>query len=150
MKKNKIIQLLFFGFILLLNAVSQKGYSQFKIPEKPTFQTSVYDYANLLQANQKAQLEEKLIKYSDSTSTQIVIITVDKIDGEDIGILTPRWAQEWGIGDKKLDNGILILIAKTERKIWIAPGYGVEDRLVAGINGEIIRKIIRPEFKKGN
>lgn len=149
MKKNKIIQLLFFGFILLLNAVSQKGYSQFKIPEKPTFQTSVYDYANLLQANQKAQLEEKLIKYSDSTSTQIVIITVDKIDGEDIGILTPRWAQEWGIGDKKFDNGILILIAKTERKIWIAPGYGVEDRLVAGINGEIIRNSIRPEFKNG-
>ena len=150
MKKNIIIQTLLFSVFLLLNLGMQKGFAQFKIPKKPTFQTSVYDYANLLQADEKAQLEEKLIKYSDSTTTQIVIITVDKIDGEDIGILTPRWAQQWGIGDKKLDNGILILVAKTERKMWIAPGYGVEDRLVAGINGEIIRKIIRPEFKKGN
>lgn len=149
MKKNKIIQILLFGCLLFLNFNPQNGFAQFKIPEKPSFQTSVYDYANLLQADEKQQLEDKLIKYSDSTSTQIVVITVDKIDGEDIGILAPRWAQLWGIGDKKLDNGILILVAKTERKMWIAPGYGVEDRLVAGINGEIIRKIIRPEFKTG-
>ena len=150
MKKNKIVQIIFFAVVLIVNMMPQKAFSQFKIPEKPSFQTSVYDYANLLQPNEKAQLEEKLIQYSDSTTTQIVVITVEKIDGEDIGILTPRWAQAWGIGDKKLDNGILILIAKTERKIWIAPGYGVEDRLVAGINGEIIRQVIRPEFKTGN
>ena len=150
MKNSKLIQTVLFSVLLLVYLVPQNTFSQFKIPEKPSFQTAVYDYANLLQADEKAQLEDKLIKYSDSTTTQIVVITVDKIDGEDIGILTPRWAQLWGIGDKKLDNGILILVAKTERKIWIAPGYGVEDRLVAGINGEIIRKIIRPEFKAGN
>ena len=145
--KNKLH--VFIGSIVLL-LFTINGFSQFKIPEKPTFQTSVYDYANLLQAHEKAQLEEKLIRYSDSTTTQIVVITVDKIDGQDIGILTPRWAQTWGIGDKDKDNGILILVAKTERKLWIAPGYGVEDRLVAGINGEIIRKIIMPQFKAGN
>ena len=145
--KNKLH--VFIGSIVLL-LFTINGFSQFKIPEKPTFQTSVYDYANLLQAQEKAQLEEKLIRYSDSTTTQIVVITVDEINGEDIGILTPRWAQTWGIGDKDKDNGILILVAKTERKLWIAPGYGVEDRLVAGINGEIIRKIIKPQFKAGN
>ena len=150
MKKNKIVQILFFTIAFVLSVLPQQGFSQFKIPEKPSFQTSVYDYANLLQANEKSQLEEKLVKYSDSTTTQIVVITIEKIDGEDIGILTPRWAELWGIGDKKLDNGILILVAKAERKIWIAPGYGVEDRLVAGINGEIIRQVIRPEFKTGN
>jgi uncharacterized protein len=125
-------------------------FSQFTVPKKPNFQTSVYDYANVLSANEKAQLEEKLIKYSDSTTTQIVFISTETINNEDIGILTPRWAQEWGIGDAKKDNGILILLAKQERKIYIAPGYGVEDRLVAGINGEIIRKIIIPEFKAGS
>ncbi|WP_396155298.1 TPM domain-containing protein [Flavobacterium sp.] len=125
-------------------------FAQFDIPKKPDFQTSVYDYANLLSAEEKTQLEEKLIRYSDSTSTQIVVATVPTINGEDIGILTPKWAQEWGIGQAKEDNGVFILVAQKERKIWISPGYGLEDRLTAGIGGEITRNIIIPEFKAGS
>jgi uncharacterized protein len=140
----------FLNSILIFLLGTTFAFSQFTVPKKPDFQTSVYDYANVLSANEKAQLEEKLIKYSDSTTTQIVFISTETINNEDIGILTPRWAQEWGIGDAKKDNGILILLAKQERKIYIAPGYGVEDRLVAGINGEIIRNIIIPEFKAGS
>ncbi|WP_418262177.1 TPM domain-containing protein [Flavobacterium faecale] len=125
--------------------------AQFTIPEIPKFQTSVYDYANVLSSTEKAQLEEKLIRYSDSTTTQIVIITIESLKGEDIGILTPKWAHQWGIGGtKKDDNGVLILLAKAERKIWISPGYGLEDRLTAGIGGEITRNIIIPEFKAGS
>lgn len=135
---------------LVLFLICQLGFAQFDIPKKPDFQTSVYDYANLLDAGQKKQLEEKLIRYSDSTTTQIVVVTVDNINGEDIGILAPKWGHQWGIGQAKEDNGVFILLAKEERKIWIAPGYGVEDRLVAGINGEIIRNVIIPEFKKGD
>jgi uncharacterized protein len=130
---------------------TQIGFAQFTIPEKPKFQTSVYDYANVLSPTEKTQLEEKLIRYSDSTTTQIVIITIESLKGEDIGILTPKWAQEWGIGgSSKNDNGVLILLAKAEKKIWIAPGYGLEDRLTAGIGGEISRNIIIPEFKAGS
>jgi uncharacterized protein len=125
--------------------------AQFTIPEKPSFQTSVYDYANVLSATEKSQLEEKLIRYSDSTSTQIVVITIESLKGEDIGILTPKWGQTWGIGgSEKNDNGVIILLAKAERKIWISPGYGLEDKLTAGIGGEIIRNIIIPEFKAGS
>ena len=65
-------------------------FAQYTIPEKPSFQTSVYDYANVLSASEKTQLEEKLIRYSDSTSTQIVVITIESLKGEDIGILTPK------------------------------------------------------------
>ena len=126
------------------------SFAQFEIPKKPDFQTSVYDYANLLSADEKTQLEEKLIRYSDSTSTQIIVATVTTINGEDIGILTPKWAQEWGIGQAKEDNGVFILVAQKERKIWISPGYGLEDRLTAGIGGEITRNIIVPEFKAGS
>jgi uncharacterized protein len=139
-----------FLLITVLFLVYQSGFAQFKIPQKPDFQTSVYDYAKLLNDSEKAQLEEKLIKYSDSTTTQIVVVTINTIDGEDIGILAPKWGHEWGIGQAKQDNGIFILLAKEERKIWIAPGYGVEDRLVAGITGEIVRNIIIPEFKAGS
>ncbi|KFF18820.1 TPM domain-containing protein [Flavobacterium hydatis] len=130
---------------------TQLGFAQFTIPEKPKFQTSVYDYANVLSPTEKAQLEEKLIRYSDSTTTQIVVITIESLKGEDIGILTPKWGQEWGIGGTaKDDNGVLILLAKAERKIWISPGYGLEDKLTAGIGGEITRNIIIPEFKAGS
>lgn len=146
-KKNTTIFLKLFICFL----ITQISLAQYTIPEKPTFQTSVYDYANILSATEKAQLEEKLIKYSDSTTTQIVIITIESLKNEDIGILTPKWAQQWGIGGTaKNDNGVLILLSKAERKIWISPGYGLEDRLTAGIGGEITRNIIIPEFKKGN
>lgn len=146
-KKNTTIFLMLFVCLLF----TQIGFAQFTIPEKPTLQTSVYDYANVLSATEKAQLEEKLIKYSDSTTTQIVIVTIETLKGEDIGILTPKWGQTWGIGGTaKEDNGVLILLAKAERKIWISAGYGLEDRLTAGIGGEITRNIIIPEFKAGS
>ncbi|MFY8180235.1 MAG: TPM domain-containing protein [Flavobacterium sp.] len=143
----RIVKFLLIASLLLLH---QLGFGQFTIPPKPDFQTSVYDYAKLLNASEKAALEDKLIKYSDSTTTQIVVVTVDNINGEDIGILTPKWGHEWGIGQAKQDNGVFILLAKEERKIWISPGYGVEDKLVAGITGDIVRKIIIPEFKAGS
>ena len=143
----KMTKLLIAVTFLLLH---QLGFAQFNIPEKPSFQTSVYDYANLLSATEKQQLEEKLIRYSDSTTTQIVVITIEDLKGEDIGILTPKWAHTWGIGQAKEDNGVLLLLSKNDRKIWIAPGYGVEDRLTAGITGELVRNIIIPEFKAGS
>jgi uncharacterized protein len=136
----------FFIAILFIQTV----FGQFTIPEKPKLQTSVYDYANLLSASQKSTLESKLISYSDSTSTQIVVATVETIKGEDIGVLTPKWAHKWGVGQAKEDNGVFILLANQEHKIWISPGYGVEDKLTAGTTGTIVRNIIIPEFKKGD
>jgi len=146
--KYKGVMKILWVFIALFSFLT--SFAQFEIPKKPDFQTSVYDYANLLSSDEKTQLEEKLIRYSDSTSTQIIVATVTTINGEDIGILTPKWAQEWGIGQAKEDNGVFILVAQKERKIWISPGYGLEDRLTAGIGGEITRNIIVPEFKAGS
>lgn len=140
---KKLILVVFFLSGIYANA-------QFTIQDKPSFQTSVYDYADVLNQLEEKELEKKLIRYSDSTSTQIVVISIDDLKGEDIGILTPKWAHQWGIGQAKEDNGILILLSKNDRKIWIAPGYGVEEKLTAGINGELIRNIIIPEFKSGS
>lgn len=131
--------------------VTTLSFAQYTIPEIPKFQTSVYDYANVLSAAEKSQLEEKLIKYSDSTTTQIVVITIESLKGEDVSLLATKWGQTWGIGGTaKDDNGVIILLAKAERKIAINPGYGLEDRLTAGTGGEIIRNIIIPEFKAGS
>ncbi len=143
----KVIQWMLLATLLLLHHI---GFAQFTIPPKPSDQTSVYDYANVLSTSERNSLKQKLLNFADSTSTQIVIITIEDLKGEDIGILTPKWGHEWGIGQEKEDNGVLILLAKNDRKIWISPGYGLEPQLTAGINGEIIRNIIIPEFKTGN
>ncbi|WP_223548662.1 YgcG family protein [Aestuariivivens sp. NBU2969] len=137
------------AFIFSLSSF-KSAFAQFEIPEKPDFQTSVYDYVDLLSASERNNLENKLIKYSDTTSTQIVVAIISTTKGENIGLLAPRWGHTWGVGQAKEDNGIFILLAKDDRKIWIAPGYGVEHKLTAGITGEVIRKVIIPEFKKGD
>ena len=124
-----------------------QGYT---IPEIPKFQTSLYDYAKVLNPEEAQLLEEKLVRYSDTTTTQIVCITIDDLQGEDISQLATRWAHTWGVGDKVKDNGILILLAKNDRKIQIVNGYGIEDRITAGQTGEIIRTVIVPEFKAGS
>jgi uncharacterized protein len=126
-------------------------FAQYTIPETPTIQTAVYDYAKVFSADEKLQLEEKLIRYSDTTTTQIVIITIESLKNENVNMLATNWGQKWGIGGtKKDDNGVIILLARDEKKIAINPGYGLEDRLTAGIGGEIIRNIIIPEFKAGS
>ncbi len=138
--------------VLVLFSFSKVN-AQFNIPPKPqkvTDQVAVFDYADILDASEENALNNKLIRYADTTSTQIVIATISSLKGEDIGILTPKWAQKWGIGDTKKDNGVFILLSKNDRRIWISPGYGVEQYLTAGQAGEITRQIILPEFKKGS
>ena len=94
--------------------------AQFEIPKKPKFQTSVYDdYIQLLTPSEKKNLERKLIQYSDTTSTQIVVAIISSTDGENINYLGAQWAHSWGIGQEKEDNGIFILLAKDDRKIVI-------------------------------
>jgi uncharacterized protein len=125
-------------------------HAQFKIPKKPDFQTSVYDYSNLLSASEKSSLEEKLIKYSDTTSTQIVIAVINSTEGEDINYLGANWLTEWGIGQAKIDNGVLIILAKDDRKIAINTGYGVEHLLTDAMSKRIIERDIIPYFKQND
>lgn len=146
----KYKHILFLLLISICSSILYTASAQFDIPNKPEFQTSVYDYYDLLSAVEKTNLENKLIKYSDTTSTQIVVAIISTTRGENIGLLTPKWAHEWGIGQEKEDNGVFVLLARDDREIWISPGYGVEHKLTAGIVGEITRNIIIPEFKKGD
>ncbi|WP_298426664.1 YgcG family protein [uncultured Kordia sp.] len=146
--KTYIKSLLFILGIFFLNA----AHAQYKIPEKPSDedQKFVYDYAKLLSKGDNSFLESKLNRYADSTSTQVVIVIIESLKGESIGMLTPKWGHKWGIGQAEDDNGVIILLAKNERKIWISPGYGAENKLTAGITGQIVRNRIIPHFKRGD
>ncbi|GGG34979.1 methanol dehydrogenase [Croceivirga lutea] len=130
--------------------ISQFSWAQFQIPPVPKEQTSVYDYVNLLSAGQKTQLEQKLVSYADSTSTQIVVAIISSTEGENINFLGAQWGQKWGIGQADEDNGILILLAKDDRRIAIKSGYGVEEFLTDYRSKQIIEQVIIPEFKQGD
>ena len=135
-------------FLLLL--VVQFSWAQFDIPPVPEKQTSVYDYVNLLSPAEKNQLEQKLIRYADSTSTQIVTVVISSTEGENINYLGAQWGEKWGIGQADEDNGILILLARDDRRIAINTGYGVEEFLTDLMSKRIIDQVIIPEFKKGD
>ncbi|MEH6745226.1 MAG: TPM domain-containing protein [Maribacter arcticus] len=136
--------------LILLFLWFKPVWSQFEIPDKPALQTSVYDYTNLLSDQQKNELSQKLVRYSDSTSTQIVITIISTTKGEDINYLGANWGQKWGIGQEGKDNGILIILAQDDRKIAISTGYGVEGSLTDALSKRIIENIILPEFRTGN
>ena len=144
--KNIFILLLGFCFV-------QISFAQYKIPDKPSKtedQTSVYDFINLLSTSEKNSLEQKLIKYSDTTSTQIVIAIISSTEGEYINYLGTKWAEKWGIGDAEKDNGIFILLAKDDRKIGINTGKGTEHLMTDAMSRRIIEQDIIPYFKQND
>lgn len=139
-------------FLFLLGIFAFPVQAQFEIPPKPPAgqQTSIYDYYGLLSASQKSSLEQKLIRYSDSTSTQIVIAIIASTENEDIQFLGANWAHEWGIGQAREDNGVFVLLARDDRRIAINTGYGVEEFLTDALSKRIIERIIIPEFREGD
>lgn len=137
-------------FLLLLSVGNHTALAQREIPPKPALQTSVYDEARMMSEAQRQQLEQKLINYADSTSTQIVVVTINSLEGEYIGTYSAEWAHQWGIGQSKKDNGVLLLIAKNDKKFWITTGYGLEPYLTDARTGTIGNQIIRPAFQEGN
>lgn len=127
------------------------GMAQYEIPPIPKLQTGVYDDdIKLLSASEKYTLEQKLIRYSDTTSTQIVVAIISSTKGEYINYLGAQWAEEWGTGQADKDNGIFILLAKDDRKINISTGKGTEHLLTDAMSKRIIDREIIPYFKQND
>ena len=135
---------------LLLYLGSYQVKAQDYLPEKPKNQTSVYDYAKMMSGSEAKMLEQKLIRYSDTTSTQLVVITVNSLDGNDIALYATELAHKWGVGQKDEDNGIVLLVSKEDRRMTIRTGYGIEHKLTDALSRRIIENIITPAFKQGN
>lgn len=111
----------------------------------------VTDHAGVLGADQIRFLEQKLLNYQDTTSTQIAILIDKQVPGGyDYSDYAERVAEKWGIGQKGKDNGLLLYVAIDDRKIWIATGYGLEGAIPDALAKNIIDRIISPEFRKGD
>jgi uncharacterized protein len=86
----------------------------------------VNDYTNTLTPEQKEALEKKLYKYDDSTSNQIVVVMVESLDGYSIDDAAIELGRKWGVGNKDFNNGVVVFVAKKDRKLAISVGYGLE------------------------
>jgi len=137
----------FIFFLFLLTGISL--FAQ-QIPPKPDILYPVYDEVGLLTQEQKDKLNQKLIQYSDSTSTEIEVIIIPTTGGEDINFLAARYGEEWGIGQKKVNNGVVFMIATKDHTLSIQQGRAVEQYLTASTAGQILDYLVTPAFQKGN
>jgi len=117
-------------------------------PEKPN--RLVNDYTQTLSPEQVNQLEQKLVAFNDSTTTQIAVVLIKSLEGYDVADYGVRLAESWGIGGAKNNNGVLLLVSLGDRKVTIQTGYGVEGALPDAITKRIIEREITPNFKTGD
>ncbi|MFN8287416.1 MAG: TPM domain-containing protein [Chitinophagales bacterium] len=136
--------------LLLVLLLSVKAVFAVDYPSPANPPRLVNDFADMLSASEEQQLESKLVAYDDSTSTQITIVTINTLDGMEKGEYAIELADKWGIGRKKKDNGVLILVALQDRQMFIATGRGVEEFLTDIATKHIVEQKMKPRFKEGN
>ncbi len=139
--------------LLVLLGMAASGFAQTDkglFPEKPEPAVYVHDYAGWLSSGQKMALEEKLRRYKDSTSTQIVVMIRPDIGDYDKSSYAFELGTRWGIGRKDKNNGIVMLIKSQppDRGIFIATGYGTEGAVPDALAGQIIRSTMGPYFRQ--
>ena len=118
-----------------------------EIPQKPNPSRLVNDFTNTLTQDQQSALETKLLAFYDSTSTEIAVVIVQSTDGAEISDYALRIGRAWGVGGKENNNGVVLLIAKSDRKMNISTGYGLEGALPDVTAKHIIDDVIKPNFR---
>ena len=115
----------------------------------PPLSGRVVDQAELLDATTEARLSQQLAAHEQATSEQVVVVTVSNLQGLPIEDFGYQLGRHWGIGQKGKDNGVLLLVARDERKVRIEVGYGLEGMLTDAQASLIIQQQLLPAFKRG-
>jgi len=148
-----IIRLVRALWMLALAIVSEGIWAQ-DIPDKPEPPRLVNDFAGMLTREQVNALEQRLVAFNDSTSTQIAIVIVPSLGGYDKADYAQRLGEKWGIGKKQLNNGVLILVKPktpdSNGQLFITQGYGLEGVLPDLTCAQIIDRDILPAFRQGD
>jgi|SRR5450432_1223537 len=136
--KKLLLSLLVFSFLFTNGQ---------QIPAAPNPPRLVNDFAHVLTADQTEQLESKLVAYDDSTSIQIAIVTIQTTGDYPIEDYALKILRDWKIGNKKTNNGLLILASIQDHKVYIATGYGMEGSVPDITAKQIIESDILPNFR---
>ncbi|CAN5807933.1 hypothetical protein BH10BAC3_BH10BAC3_40490 [soil metagenome] len=123
-----------------------------RTPPRPSPPKLVNDLVGLLTPDQQSHLEQKLVAYDDSTSVQIVVVIVNTLDDYDPVDYAVKLGRDWGVGNKKTNNGVVFLMSMEpgKRKVFIAPGYGLEGAIPDITAKQIVETEIIPQFKQDN
>jgi uncharacterized protein len=136
-----------FAFLLLTITIHAGAQN---IPAKPNPPRLVNDFAHLMSDDEVARLENKLVAYDDSTSTQIVIVTLNPTDDYPVEMYALKILREWGVGNKKTNNGIVLLADMKNHRIRIETGGGMEGSIPDITASHIIQNNIVPNFRSDN
>jgi uncharacterized protein len=142
MKAFKIFLLFFVVVFLSITNLSAQN-----ILAKPNPPQLVNDVAGILSPAEKEALERKLVLIDDSSSNQIAVVILPTLDGYPIEDYATKLFRDWGIGNKKTNNGILLLVAINDRKVRIEVGYGLEGAVPDITANSIIDNDIKPAFR---
>ncbi len=137
------------SILLLVVLFAEQGLFAQVIPSRPNPPQLVNDLAHVMTADQVATLERKLVAYDDSTSNQIVIVTVPTTNDYSIEDYALKILRDWGVGNKKTNNGLVVLAAIQDHKVTISLGYGLEGAIPDITAKAIIDNSIVPNFKGG-
>ena len=116
----------------------------------PTLTGYVNDSAGLLSPGGKAELESKLSQLEKDTTAQVFVATVKSLEGDTIEDYANRLFEQWKIGQKDKNNGVLLLVSLDDRKMWIEVGYGLEPLITDGRAGRIRDADVIPLFKSND
>ena len=114
---------------------------------KPTNRFYINDYANIISKEYENYIYENSLNLYEKTGAQIVVTTVDSLEGQDIETYSLEMARNWAIGSSGSNNGVLLLLAVEDRKVRIEVGYGLEGILPDGKTGRILDEYGVPYFK---
>ena len=143
MKTNRRSLTLAIAVLLLLGGIAYAL-------DIPFLSGHVNDTAHMLSQETVTDLERMLNAYEDSTTNQIVLLTIASLEGESLEDFSLRVAETWKLGKKDVDNGILLLVARDDRELRIEVGYGLEASVTDAVGSMIISGIITPRFKQGD
>ena len=114
----------------------------------PSYEGYVTDPAKLFSPEEKANLEQILTQIEHNTTAEIAVVTAPSLDGLSVEDYSIQLAEQWKVGKKDIDNGLIILIAPNERAYRIEVGYGLEGLLPDSLTGRLGREILVPAFKE--
>ncbi len=134
---------------ILLISISIFVYSQ-ELEKIPEINSRLTDKINLFSQQEKQLLENKLTVYEQNNGSQIVVLIIETTGTETIEEYSMRVAEDWKIGRKEHDDGLILIVAQFDRKLRIEVGYGLEPIITDAVAKWIIDDIIVPEFKNSN